>query len=66
MLIPQIEIYDQFWFVRHNPNYGSHSAEAIDRVKEFVRKLEEIQVYDTEWFPYSSIDKLTKEYLETE
>lgn len=66
MLISQIEIYDQFWFVRHNPNYGSHSAEAIDLVKEFVKKLGEIQVYDAEQFPYDTIGKLTKEYLETE
>lgn len=66
MLISQIEIYDQVWFVRHNPNHGRHSAEAIDLAKEFVRKLGEIQVYDAEQFPYGSIDKLTKEYLETE
>lgn len=66
MLISQIEIYDQVWFVRHSPNHGRHSAEAMDLVKEFVKKLGEIQVYDAEWFPYGSIDKLTKEYLETE
>lgn len=66
MLISQIEIYDQIWFVRHNPNHGRHSMEAVDLVKEFVKKLEEIQVYDAERFPYDTIDELKKEYLDTE
>ncbi len=39
MLISQIEIYDQIWFVRHTPNQGRHSTEAVDLVKEFVKKL---------------------------
>ena len=66
MLISQIEIYDQVWFVRHYPKHGRHSAEAIELVKAFVRELEKIEVYDSEMFPYDIIDELKKEYLETE
>lgn len=66
MLISQIEIYDQVWFVRHNPHHGKHSAEAIDLVRGFVGKLEEIQVFDAERFPYDTIDELKKEYFTTE
>ena len=65
MLIAQIEIYDQVWFVRHMPREGKHSVEAIELVKEFVQKLEEIEVYDAETFPYSTIDKLRKEFIDT-
>lgn len=42
MLIAQIEIYDQVWYVRHMPETGNHSREAIELVKEFVAKLEDI------------------------
>ena len=65
MLIRQIEIYDQVWFVRNMPKKGKHSVEAIELVKEFVQKLEEIEVYDAETFPYSTIDKLRKEFIDT-
>ena len=65
MLISQIEIYDQVWFARHMPKEGKHSAEAIELVKEFVQKLEEIEVYDAETFPYSTIDKLKMEFIDT-
>ena len=65
MLISQIEIYDQVWFARHMPKEGKHSVEAIELVKEFVQKLEEIEVYDSETFPYSTIDKLKIEFIDT-
>ena len=65
-LISQIEIYDRVWFVRHCPKHDRHSAEAIELVKEFVRKLENIQVLDAELFPYDTIDELKKEYLGTD
>ena len=65
MLISQIEIYDQFWFAQHMPKQGKHSAEAVELVKEFVKKLEEIEIYDAEMFPYSTIEKLKKEFIET-
>lgn len=62
-LISQIEIYDQVWFVRHCPKHDRHSAEAIELVKEFVVKLEDIQVNDAVFFPYDTINELKKEYL---
>ena len=65
-LISQIEIYDQLWFVSHCPNHGRHSAEAVDLVKEFVKKLKDIQVHDAELFPYDTIDELKKDYLGTD
>lgn len=64
-LIAQIEIYDQIWFIRHYPKQGKHSMEAIELVKEFVRKLEDIEEGDSEMFPYSTIEKLKKEFIET-
>lgn len=42
MLVSQIEIYDQVWYVRHMPPKGEHSLEAMDLVRAFVAKLEEI------------------------
>ncbi len=65
MLIRQIEIYDQVWFARHMTKKGTHSVEAIELVKEFVQKLEEIEVYYAETFPYSTIDKLKLEFIDT-
>ena len=64
-LIEQIEIYDQVWFIRHMPKQGKHSLEAIELVKEFVERLEEVEVWDSEFFPYSTIKKLRKEFIET-
>ena len=65
MLISQIEICDQVWFARHMPKEGKHSVEAIELVREIVQKLEEIEVYDAETFPYSTIDKLKLEFIDT-
>ena len=42
MLVSQIEIYDQIWYVRHMPENGEHSQEAADLVREFIARLEEI------------------------
>lgn len=64
-LISQIEIYDQIWFIRHMPKQGKHSQEAIELVTEFVKILEDIEVYDAEKFPYSTIEKLKLEFIET-
>ncbi|MDE5558726.1 MAG: hypothetical protein K2J32_13750 [Ruminococcus sp.] len=47
------------------PEQGNHSLEAIELVKEFVRKLEEIEVWDSEMFPYTTIEELKKEFIET-
>ena len=62
-LISQIEIYDQIWRVRHIPKEGIHSKEAIDLVREFVSKLQEIPDGCAETFPFDLIDDLTEEYL---
>ena len=63
-LVSQIEIYDQIWSVRHMPEEGNHSAEAIALVKEFVSLLEEIPDGCSEYFPFDVIDDLREEYLE--
>ena len=63
MLIFQIEIYDQVWYVRHMPEEGNHSLEAIELVKEFVAVLEDIPDACAERFPFETIDELKKEYL---
>ena len=47
------------------PKQGKHSLEAIELVKEFVERLEEVEVWDSEIFPYSTIEKLRKEFIET-
>ena len=42
MIISQLEIYDQIWFVRHIPKKGEHSREAIELVTEIIARLEDI------------------------
>lgn len=63
-IIAQIEIYDQIWFVRHMPPNRKHSLEAVELVKEFATRLEEIPDACTECFPFETIDELKREYLE--
>lgn len=63
MLISQIEIYDQRWYVRHMPKKGKHSLEAIELVKEFVKELEQIPDGCAECFPFETIAELKLEYL---
>ena len=63
MVISQLEIYDQVWFVRHMPPDGEHSMEAISLVKEIVTRLEEIPDGCAEYFPFDTIDELKREYL---
>lgn len=63
LLVSQIEIYDQVWYVRHMPKEGRHSQEAIELVKEFVGKLEEIPDGCAECFPFETIEELRGEYL---
>ena len=64
MLISQVEIYDHIWSVRHMPAEGAHSAEAIELIREFIAKLEEIPDGCAETFPFELIDALREEYLE--
>ena len=35
-LFMQVEVYDQYWYVRHIPKDCKHSAEATELVKEFM------------------------------
>ena len=63
MLVSQIEIYDQIWYARHMTVNSNHSREAVDLVKEFIARLEEIPDGCAELFPFELIDTLRKEYL---
>ena len=63
MLVSQIEIYDQIWYVRHMPENGEHSREAADLVREFIARLEEIPDGWAEIFAFELIDTLREEYL---
>ena len=63
MLVSQIEIYDQIWYARHKTENSNHSREAVELVKEFIARLEEIPDGCEELFPFELIDTLRKEYL---
>lgn len=63
MIISQLEIYDQIWFVRHMPKKGEHSREAKELVTEIVARLENIPDGCAECFPFELIDELKQEYL---
>ena len=62
MLVSQIEIYDQIWYVRHMPKEGNHSLEAKELVKEFVGLLKEIPDAGAETFPFELIEELAEEF----
>ena len=63
MILAQVEIYDQIWFVRHMPDRGEHSQEAKEIVKKIIARLEEIPDGCAECFPFEMIDELKEEYL---
>ena len=63
MIISQLEIYDQIWFVRHAPKKGEHSREAIELVTEIIARLEGIPDGCAECFPFELIDEFKQEYL---
>ena len=63
MLISQIEIYDQIWYVRHTPLENRHSDEAVSLVKEFVARLGAIPDGCAVYFPFELIDELKEKYL---
>lgn len=63
MIISQLEIYDQIWFVRHMPKKGEHSREAKELVTEIIARLEDIPDGCAECFPFELIDELKQEYL---
>ena len=64
MILSQVEIYDQIWFVRHMPEEGEHSREGIELVKAIVERLEGIPDGCAECFPFGMIEELKREYLE--
>lgn len=62
-LVSQIEIYDQVWSVRDGSvGEGRHSKEAIELVRRFVHKLEEIPGGGAELFPFELIRDLKDEF----
>ncbi|MGO5209199.1 hypothetical protein ACTQ41_06290 [Bacillota bacterium LCP21S3_D8] len=63
MIISQVEIYDQVWFIRHMPKEGKHSQEGIAVVREIITRLEEVPDGCAECFPFETIDELKQEYL---
>ena len=62
-LIRQLEIYDQFWYIRNMPKEGKHSIEAKELVREFIERLDNILDGGADQFPFKLIDELTEEYL---
>ncbi len=62
MILFQIEIYDQIWYVRHTPKEGKHSNEAASLVKEVIKRLEDIPDGCAECFPFEMIDELKRDY----
>lgn len=67
MLIEQIGIYDQIWYVRtigesDKVSTKQHSVKGIELVKEFISKLETIPDACAELFPFETIDELKNEF----
>jgi hypothetical protein len=67
VLVSQIEIYDQLWFVREgkfdtdeNGMICGHSRHAADVIKDFISKLETVDICED--FPYDMIGELKREY----
>lgn len=58
MIVSQVEIYDQAWFVRHVPEKGEHSNEAKELVRDIIARLKEIPDGCAECFPFDTIDEL--------
>ncbi len=63
MILSQVEIYDQVWFMRNMPGEGKHSKEAISLIKEIIARLEAIPDGCAERFPFEDIEELKREYL---
>ncbi len=63
MIISQLEIYDQVWFIRHMPKEGKHSQEAKKLVRAIITRLEEIPDGGAECFPFETIDEFKQKYL---
>lgn len=75
MIISQLEIYDQLWFVREGASKNTtddyevpheernHSDRGISLAKEIIEILEDIPDGCAEVFPFDTIDELSREYL---
>ena len=63
MIVSQLEIYDQLWYVRHMPEKGNHSLEGQKLAADMISLLEEIPDGCAEMFPFELIDELKEEYL---
>ena len=63
MIVSQLEIYDQLWYVRHMPENGNHSLEGQKLAADMIALLEAIPDGCAEMFPFELIDELKEEYL---
>ncbi|WP_026661135.1 hypothetical protein [Butyrivibrio sp. AC2005] len=64
MILSQVEVYDQVWYVRNMPEDGKHSKEAVALVREIVESLKAIPDGCAERFPFEDITELEREYLQ--
>ncbi len=62
IILSQLEVYDQIHYVRHMPEEGEHSTEAIELAKEIVQRLQDIPDGCAERFPFEQIEELQREY----
>ena len=63
-ILNQVEIYDQVWHVRHTPENGKHSEEAVILVKEILEKLKNIPDGCAECFPFRKNISDSQDYSE--
>lgn len=63
MIISQLEISDQVWFVRHVPKKGEHSQAAKEFVLKIIARLKEILDGCAECMPFEVIGESPQEYL---
>ena len=62
LILAQLEIYDQVWYVRHMPEEGRHSAEAKELAEAIVQRLEDVPDGCSEMFPFDVIEELREEF----
>ena len=63
MIVSQLEIYDQLWYLRHMPKKGAHSLEGQKLAADIIALLEAIPDGCAEMFPFELIDELKEEYM---
>lgn len=64
MILSQVEVYDQVWYVRNMPEDGKHSNEVVELIREIVERLKAIPDGCAERFPFDDIAELEQEYLQ--